>query len=81
MEFESKFKVGDRVWFIYKDEGVVCVFLDYIEKIFLNNINNIINYTLKEFCIYVSENDLVMYEDIELLIRKIEEFLDERIGL
>ncbi len=67
---------GQRVWVIYENQGEACVYNDYIDEICVNAENEIY-YILKDACIDRSENDIVLYEDIETLIERIKEITNK----
>ena len=75
MKFESEYEIGDRVWVVYEAYGEACVYDDYIDEICVNE-NKEIYYILKEACIDISEDNIVLYEDTEKLINKIKEITE-----
>lgn len=75
MEIKTKYKIGDRVWIVYKNKGEVCVYDDYIEDICVNREG--IYYILKEACIEGAEEDMILYEDTNKLVEKIKQIMQE----
>lgn len=75
MEIKTKYKIGDRVWIVYKNKGEVCVYDDYIEDICVNREG--IYYMLKEACIEGAEEDMILYEDTNRLVEKIKQIMQE----
>ena len=75
MEIKTKYEVGQRIWVVYEDRGEVCVYDDYIDEICVND--NGMYYMLREACIDIAEQDIVLYEDTDKLIEKIKQVMQE----
>lgn len=77
MQIKTKYRIGDRVWIVYKNEThkEIEIYSDTIEGIYIDN-NQKISYAFK--CsddIY--EERLIRYEDTQKLIRTIQKFDNE----
>ena len=75
MKIETKYNIGDHIWYMYIDEGEVHVFDDYIVEIAINN--NDIAYICKEACDEIKQNNVILYEDMEGLYNFIKKLLNE----
>ncbi len=75
MQIKSKYDIGQRVWVVYKNQGEVSVYDDYIDEICVNNEKQIY-YILKNVCTDREENEIILYEDTETLVKKIKEILE-----
>ena len=74
MEINTKYEIGQHVWHIYENKGEVCVFDDFIGWI---TIEDEMYYTLKESTVDVKEEDIILYEDTDTLLKKIIEIMKE----
>ena len=74
MEINTKYEIGQHVWHIYENKGEVCVFDDFIGWI---TIEDDMYYTLKESTVDVKEEDIILYEDTDTLLKKIIEIVKD----
>ena len=74
MEINTKYEIGQHVWHIYENKGEVCVFDDFIGWI---TIEDEMYYTLKESTVDVKEEDIILYEDTDTLLKKIVEVMKD----
>lgn len=74
MKINTKYEIGQHVWHIYENKGEVCVFDDFIGWI---TIEDDMYYTLKESTIDVKEEDVILYEDTDTLLKKIIEIMED----
>lgn len=74
MEINTKYEIGQHVWHIYENKGEVCVFDDFIGWI---TIEDDMYYTLKESTADVKEEDIILYEDTDTLLKKIIEIMED----
>lgn len=74
MKINTKYEIGQHVWHIYENKGEVCVFDDFIGWI---TIEDDMYYTLKESTVDVKEEDIILYEDTNTLLKKIIEIMKE----
>lgn len=74
MQINTKYEVGQHVWHIYENKGEVCVFDDFIGWI---TIEDDMYYTLKESTVDVKEEDIILYEDTDTLLKKIIEIMKD----
>lgn len=74
MKINTKYEIGQHVWHIYENKGEVCVFDDFIGWI---TIEDDMYYTLKESTVDVKEEDIILYEDTDTLLKKIIEIMKE----
>ena len=72
MEINTKYEIGQHVWHIYENKGEVCVFDDFIGWI---TIEDDMYYTLKESTVDVKEEDIILYEDTDTLLKRIIEVM------
>ena len=72
MKINTKYEIGQHVWHIYENKGEVCVFDDFIGWI---TIEDDMYYTLKESTIDVKEEDVILYEDTDTLLKRIIEVM------
>ena len=75
MQIKSKFEIGQRIWVAYENQAEVSVYDDYIDEICVNNEKKIY-YILRDTGIDKNEEDIVIYEDTETLVKKIKEILE-----
>lgn len=78
VDIKTKFNIGDKIWVVDSDGGVINVYSDTIES-FLVNEDEIIIYCVDSDCIELRESDIVLYDDTEALIEKIIELDKELI--
>ena len=64
MEINTKYEIGQHVWHIYENKGEVCVFDDFIGWI-------------TESTVDVKEEDIILYEDTDTLLKKIIEIMED----
>ena len=74
MKINTKYEIGQHVWHIYENKGEVCVFDDFIGWI---TIEDDMYYTLKESTVDVKEEDIILYEDTDTLLKKIIEIVKD----
>lgn len=74
MKINTKYEIGQHVWHIYENKGEVCVFDDFIGWI---TIEDDMYYTLKESTVDVKEEDIILYEDTDTLLKKIIEIMKD----
>lgn len=75
MTIQTKYEIGQRVWIVYENKGEVCVYDDYIEEAYVNESG--LYYMLKEACIDHTEEQIVLYDDLDELVEKIKETMQE----
>ena len=75
MLIQTKYEIGQRVWIIYENQGEACIYDDYINEICVNDYG--IYYMLKEACVGLYEQDLILYEDTDKLVEKIKQTMQE----
>lgn len=75
MTIKTKYEIGQKVWIVYKNKGEVCIFDEYIEEICINNDG--LYYMLKEACIDIAEEDIVLYEETDKLVEKIKQTMKD----
>lgn len=75
MTIKIKYEIGQRVWIIYENQGEACIYDDYIDEICIGE--NGLYYMVKEACIDRAEEDIVLYEDIDKLVEKIKQIMQE----
>lgn len=78
MEIRTKYEIGQKVWFVEKNNNhkELEVFTDEIIEIIIDE-NNKIRYFLREAGDEVFEEDVILYEDTQLLLKKIIELEKE----
>lgn len=77
MEIKTMYEIGERVWVIYEYKSEVNVYSDIIESYSISEEG--VNVWLKDSdTMEIKEEDLVLYDDLELLAEKIKE-LDTKI--
>ena len=74
MKIETKYEIGDRIWIIYESRGEVCVYDDYISYI---TYDNGLSYITKQSYEEVNEDDIILYNDTEKLLKRIEKLMQE----
>ena len=74
MEINTKYEIGQHVWHIYENKGEVCVFDDFIGWI---TIEDDMYYTLKESTVDVKEEDIILYENTDTLLKRIIEVMKD----
>lgn len=75
MTIKTKYEIGQRAWIVYENKGEVCVYDDYIDEICIGE--NGLYYMLKEACIDRAEEDIVLYEKTDKLVKKIKQIMKE----
>lgn len=68
-------KYGQHIWIVYEGKGEVCVYDDVIEWISVDKDG--LNYGLKEACIDVKEDDIILYDEMDKLSIRIKEVMQE----
>lgn len=74
MKINTKYEIGQHVWYIYENKGEVCVFDDFIGWI---TIEDEMYYTLKESTVDVKEEDICLYEDTDMLLKRIVTIMED----
>lgn len=74
MKIETKYDIGQHIWFVYKNCGEVCIYDDYIAWI---SYEDELLYGLKESCNDIREEDVILYEDTEGLINRVKKVMEE----
>lgn len=74
MQINTKYEIGQHVWHIYENKGEVCVFDDFIGWI---TIEDDMYYTLKESSVDVKEEDIIIYEDTDTLLKRIVTIMED----
>ena len=75
MKIETKYEIGQRIWVVYADRGEVCIYDDYIGWISVDKEG--LTYGLEEACDDKKEEDIILYNDKEKLLKKIEETMKQ----
>lgn len=75
MIIKTKYGLEQRVWVVYENQGEACVYDDYIEEACVNKDG--LFYILKEACIDVKEEDIVLYEETDKLVEKIKQTMEK----
>ena len=75
MIIQTKYEIGQKVWIVYKNKSEVCICDDYIEEICTNNDG--LYYIIKEACIDIAEEDIVLYEETDRLVEKIKQTMKD----
>ena len=70
MTIKTKYEIGQHVWVVYENYGEVCVYDDYIVSV---TYENNVKYVLKEGWSEVSEKEIILYENTDILVDKIKE--------
>lgn len=74
MKIETKYEIGQHIWFVYESQKEVCIYDDYIAWV---SYEDELLYGLKESCNDIKEEDVILYEDTESLINKIKKVMEE----
>lgn len=74
MQINTKYEIGQHVWYIYENKGEVCVFDDFIGWI---TIEDNMYYTLKESSADVIEENIILYEDTDTLLKRIVTIMED----
>lgn len=77
MDIKTKYNIGDKIWIVYESNGKICILSDIIESYLISEDETII-YVKDSDCVELKEDDVILYDDTEALIKKIIE-LDEKI--
>lgn len=75
MIIKSKYEIGQRVWVVYRHKSEVCVYDDYIIEICVGK--DELCYMLKDCCDEVAEEDVILYEETDKLIKEIKQIAEE----
>jgi hypothetical protein len=73
MTIKTKYEIGQHIWVVYEGKGEVCVYDDVIE--WINVDKDGLTYGLKEACIDVKEEDVILYDEEERLVKNIKEIM------
>lgn len=76
MKIETKYNIGDHVWVVGENRGEVYLYDAYIVEISVNGENEI-TYYLKDICDDLSEDEIILYDETDLLIERIKKLLKE----
>lgn len=74
MEIKTKYDIGQHIWVVYEDKGIVCAYDDYIGWI---SYEDSLIYGLKESCNDLSEEGIILYEDTDKLVERIKQLMQE----
>ena len=74
MEIKTKYDIGQHIWVVYEDTGIVCAYDDYIGWI---TYEDDLVYGLKESCNDLSEEEIISYEDTDTLVERIKQLMQE----
>ena len=74
MKLETKYDIGEHIWFVYENQHEVCIYDDYIAWV---SYEDELLYGLKESCNDIKEEDVILYEDTESLINRIKKVMEE----
>lgn len=69
MKINTKFNIGDHVWIIKEYKGMVCLYDDIIDYLYIDE--NGISYFMKEADVESNDADIVLYKDYTNLADKI----------
>ena len=72
MNIKTKYEIGQHIWVVYKDRGVVSIYDDYIGWIAYEDY---LYYGLKETCNDVNEEDIILYEELDKLAEKVKQLM------
>jgi len=75
MIITTKYEVGQKVWVIYDSRGEVCLFDDIISEICIDKKE--MHYLLEASCNEVKEEEIILYDEKDKLLDKIEQLLQE----
>ena len=78
MKIETKFDIGDRIWFVYEYKGEVHVYSDEIDGMMIERDNKVTLYLKNSDTLDICERDVFEYNDMDGLMNKIKE-LDDKI--
>lgn len=76
MNFYTKFRVGEEVYVVYKEDGFIEIWRDKIISITIRE-NNVVDYILDKLCDTFSGHELVKFDDKKGLINKIDELIEK----
>jgi len=76
MKIQTKYEIGQHIWIVYEHNGEIHIYDDYIVNIVVDESKTI------KFCSKLSyeefeENEIILYEDKEKLLLKIEEIMEQ----
>lgn len=74
MKIESKYNIGDHIWVVYKERIEVHIFEDYISGISIEEDGKIFYY-LKNTYEDIKEDEMILYDETDKLIAKIQELM------
>ena len=72
MKIETKYEVGTHIWVVYDHDKEAYVYDTHIEAISFDK-DGLMYFTTE--CIELSENEIILYEDEETLIKRIKEIM------
>lgn len=75
MNIETKYKIGEKVWVVYKSNGEVNVYSDIIESYTISE-DGVTVWLKDSSCVEFLEESLILYDDTEALLEKIKELDD-----
>ena len=75
MNIKTKYEIGQRVWVVYENRGEVCVFDDVITEVCVNKEK--MYYLLEASCNELKEEDIILYDEKNKLLNKIETLMQE----
>ena len=71
MNIKTKYEIGQHIFIVYEANKEVCVYDDYIRWISVDKDGLV--YGLDESCNEIKEEDIILYDEDEMLIQKIKE--------
>ena len=74
MTIQTKYEIGQHIWFIYEHGGEVHVYDDYISSI---GWEEYLFYITKDSYEELKEGDIILYEETDKLVTKIKELMKE----
>ncbi len=72
MDIKTKYNIGDKIWIVYESNGKICILSDIIESYLISEDETII-YLKDSDCVDLKEDDVILYNDAEALMKKIME--------
>ncbi len=76
MKIETNFDIGDKIWVVYEHRGIVNVYSDTIDSMSISEEG--VSVWLKDSdALDLKEDDVILYEDTERLLKKIKELDNE----
>lgn len=76
MKIQTKYEIGQHIWIAYEHNGEIHIYDDYIVNIVVDE-NKKIKFCSKLSYEEFEENEIILYEDKEKLLLKIEELMEQ----